>query len=95
MDDTKFCNVINIDLDSYLLPIKPKAFKYLSLHTILNGRNNQGKGFTWEYDDTARLVTCRFDIPVMNKQRTRLSCVTLVSSYDLDCDIVDASPNMG
>lgn len=94
MDETKFKNVINIDFNSYLLPIKPKAFKYLSIHTILKGRNNQGEGFKWEYDKTMGIVSCRFDIPVSNKQRTRLSYVTLERSYDLVEDVVDASPNM-
>lgn len=102
MDDTKFEDVINVKGNSYLLPIKPKIFKYFNLETVLNGRHGQGKGFSWHYDESNNKIVCRLDIPVSNRNGSKSTYVTLEKVYSLPEDFSDnqedtvsASPLMG
>lgn len=96
MDSSHFKNVINVGLESYLLPIKPKALKYLNLETVLKGRHGQGKGFQWHYDSSRNVISCRLDIPVKDKNNIKRTYVTLEKEYVLNSnDIVSASPNLG
>lgn len=94
MDENNFIDVINIGHKSYLLPIKPKLFKFFRLHTILNGRQGQGSGFSYSYDEKTGKLKCCLDIPVKNNSGDKKSYVTLVREYLLNGseDVVSASP---
>lgn len=84
MDSSHFKSVINIGSVSYLIPLRPKAFKYLKESTVLNGRPGQGEGFKFSYNEETRCLECSLDIPVRNNDGTRKSFVRLVRTYNID-----------
>lgn len=93
MDPDKFKSVINDGFHSYLLPLKPLAMKYFGIDTILNGRPQQGQGFKWsKLDDYT--IECRLDIPVADRNGQNPTYVTLVQTYNLTDDVLEASPAM-
>jgi len=90
MDEDHFMSVINIEQDSLLIPLRPKAFKYLKEDTVLNGKHGQGNGFKWQHDEQNNQLICTLDVPVRNNDGTKKGFVRLKRSFSLTNDVVVA-----
>ena len=88
MSERKFRGVKNVKINgtdrSFLLPLKPKALKYLKLDTILNG-------LTFEVNPDSNIAEVKLEVPVRNNDRTRRSTVCLSRRYRLGSDVVTAT----
>lgn len=88
MSESKFRGVKNVKINgmerSFLLPLKPKALKYLRLDTLL-------RGLTFTVDPAANTAEVKLEIPVRNNAGTVHNTVCLSRRYKLATDVVTAT----
>jgi len=88
MAENKFRGVKNIKINgmerSFLLPLKPKALKYLTLDTLL-------RGLTFEVNPEANVAEVKLEVPVRDNSGTRHNTVCLSRRYKLGSDVITAT----
>lgn len=88
MAENKFRGVKNVKINglerSFLLPLKPKALKYLKLDTLL-------RGLTFDVNPDAGIAEVKLEVPVRNNAGTVHNTVCLSRRYKLAADVVTAT----
>lgn len=88
MAENKFRGVKNVKINgmerSFLLPLKPKALKYLRLDTLL-------RGLTFDINPDTNIAEVRLEVPVRNNAGTVHNTVCLSRRYRLGTDVVTAT----
>lgn len=80
MSTANFKGVINVEGRAYLLPIKPKALKYLKADTIINN-------LQWTYDNMKQTITVSLSVPVRDNSGNKHNKIVLSREYSINDDV--------
>lgn len=80
MSQTNFKGVVNVGGRAYLLPIKPKALKYLKADTIIDN-------LEWNYDNMKQTITVSLAVPVRDNSGNKHNKVVLSREYSIADDV--------